>query len=60
MGDGEKIFSNIAKNILNLIFEQEDLQPESSVHSAPLHISGHEEIDAVLENHGVLLVHYLS
>jgi hypothetical protein len=56
MGDGEKIFSNIADYIKNHIREQEDTQENASVDLAPLHIAGDEEIDAVCKDHGVLFV----
>ncbi len=58
MGDGEKIFSNIADYIKNHIREQEDSQADSSVLDlVPSHIAGNQEIDAVCKDHdGVFFV----
>jgi hypothetical protein len=53
MGDGEKIFPNIADYIKNHIGEQEDFWV---IDLAPLHVAGEEEIEAVCKDHGVLFV----
>jgi hypothetical protein len=53
MGDGEKIFPNIADYIKNHIHEQED---SSVVDLALSHFAGDEEIGAVCKNQRVLFV----
>jgi hypothetical protein len=53
MGDGEKIFPNIADYIQNHICEQED---SLVVDLATSHVASNEEIDAVCKDHGVLFV----
>jgi hypothetical protein len=53
MGDGDKIFTNIANYIKNHIHEQGD---SSVLDLMPLHVAGDEEIDIVCKDHGVLFV----
>ena len=57
MGDGEKIFPNIAEYIKNHIREERDSQEDSAaVDSIPMQIAEDDEIDAVCKDHGILFV----
>jgi hypothetical protein len=56
MGDGEKIFPNIAEYIKHHLREQEDPLDDSAVDLVPLQIAEDSEIDAVCKDHGILFV----
>jgi hypothetical protein len=56
MGDGEKIFPDIAEYIKTHIREQRNSQEDSAVDLMPLQIAEDAEIDAVCKDHGILFV----
>jgi hypothetical protein len=56
MGDGEKIFPNIAESIKNHLREQEqDSQEDLAVDLMPVQIAEDDEIDAVCKDHGIIV-----
>jgi hypothetical protein len=56
MGEGEKIFPNIAEYIKTHIRQQQDSQEDLAVDLIPLQIAEDDKIDAVCKDHGILFV----